>query len=311
MVKSKLLHILEAQQFDRSWIEKTLFPEAEKLRKQFFRGKVKPILKGKSVCLLFYEPSTRTRLSFQNAALLLGANVAATENAKEFSSAVKGESLSDTIKVVHSLGYSAIVIRSDVEGGAREAASVSKIPILNAGDAGGQHPTQALLDLFTLYKHFGKLDGLTISFVGDLSHSRSTNSLSYLLSKFKRNKIIFVSPKKFKARIDLKDYLIGKGVQIEEVTKISDAIEKSDMVYLTRPQKERFKKGETFGSGFKDYMIDLKMLEKLPKKSIVMDPLPRVGELPEEVDIDKRVVIFDQVQNGLFVRMALLKLVLT
>lgn len=170
---NKLKHILEVQQFDRSWIEKILFKEADRMRKMVSSSQVKPFLKGKSICLLFYEPSTRTRLSFQNAALLLGAHVASTENAKEFSSAVKGESLKDTIRTVNALRFDAIVLRSDVEGGASEAASVSNVPVINAGDAAGQHPTQALLDLYTFYRHFGRIDGLKVAIVGDLKNGRT------------------------------------------------------------------------------------------------------------------------------------------
>lgn len=308
---ARLNHILESQQFDRSWIEKVLFKEAGRMNKMVSAGKVKPFLKNKSICLLFYEPSTRTRLSFQNAGLLLGANVASTENAKEFSSAVKGESLKDTIRTVNALGYNGIVIRSDVEGGALEAATVSKVPIINAGDAGGQHPTQSLLDLYTLYEKFGSIDGLTVAFVGDLAHSRSTNSLAYLFSKFKKVNIYFVSPPKFGVKTSLKTYLQGKNIEFSEVTNLGKILDKVDMVYLTRPQKERLKDGEVFTDKMlKKYRVGLKELSKMKSNTIVMDPLPRVGQLPEEVDSDPRVVIFNQVHNGLLIRMALLKLTL-
>lgn len=313
MKKDRLFHVLEAQQFDRSWIEKILFPQADKFRKQIETNKkITPYLKDKSICLLFYEPSTRTRLSFQNAAMLLGANVAATENAKEFSSAVKGESLKDTIRTISSLGYSAVVIRSDQEGGASEAASVAKIPILNAGDAAGQHPTQALLDLYTIYRQKGKIDGLKIALVGDLKFGRTTRSLSYLLTKFKKIKIYFVAPKQFQMSQDILDFLKEKVVEYEQNDSLSKVAPLVDVIYLTRLQTERLKDKNTKVNA--DVKINEKVLSLINKNTIVMHPLPRnsaFNELPEEFTDDKRVKIFEQVQSGLYIRMALLKLILS
>jgi hypothetical protein len=157
--QKKLFHILSSQQFDRSWLEKSLFPEILKMQRVVRAGKVLTTLKGKSVCLLFYEPSTRTRTSFEQAVIKLGGIPVTTENAKEFSSAIKGETMFDTTRIINAYYFSAIVIRSDYEGASSEAASVSKVPVINAGDGAGQHPTQALLDLFTIYENFKKIDG--------------------------------------------------------------------------------------------------------------------------------------------------------
>ncbi len=313
MANTKLKHILESQQFDRSWIEKILFPEADQMRKMVSVAKIKPYLKDKSICLLFYEPSTRTRLSFQNAGLMLGARVAVTENAKEFSSAVKGESLKDTIRTVNALGFNAIVIRSDVEGGATEAASVSNIPIINAGDAAGQHPTQSLLDLYTIYRHFGKVDGLKIALVGDCKNSRTHRSLAYLLGKFKKITLFLVAPKEFQMRPDILDYLDRHKILYKQVPKLTDVAGNSDVVCLTRLQKERLN-GQNIkfdGSGVR---LTREILSQLPKNSIITHVLPRsndFNELPEEFTNDRRIIIFKQVENGLFIRMALLKLILT
>lgn len=309
---ARLKHILEAQQFNRLWIEKTLFPAADKMRQMVLKGRVKQLLKNKSICLLFYEPSTRTRLSFQNAGLLLGAKVASTENAKEFSSVVKGESLKDTIRTVNALGFDAIVLRSDVEGGAVEAASVSNVPVINAGDAAGQHPTQALLDLYTFYRHFGRIDGLKVAIVGDLKHGRTHRSIAYLLGKFNRVTLFLVAPKEFQMKQDILDYLDSHKVSYRQVSKLSEVAKESDVLCLNRLQTERLngKKTKFDGEGVK---LTKEILSSLNKKSIVTHILPRTSnfnELPEEFTGDPRVVIFDQVANGLYIRMALLKLIL-
>lgn len=183
----KLNYLIESQQFDKELLF-TLFKRADELRE----SKANDSLKGKVLATLFYEPSTRTRLSFESAMLRLGGEVISTENAKEFSSAIKGESLEDTIRVISSYA-NCIVMRHYEEGSAKKAISVSKVPFINAGDGKGQHPTQALLDLYTIYRELGKIDGLTIAMVGDLMNGRTVHSLSYLLGKFSNIKIIFVS----------------------------------------------------------------------------------------------------------------------
>lgn len=310
MDNTKLKHILESQQFDRSFLEKELFPEAKKMEKLAKRGG-NGILKGKIVCNLFYEPSTRTRISFETAITLLGGVALSTESAGEFSSAVKGETIEDTVRIINGYGHSAIVIRHPNEGACKKAAEVSKVPIINAGEGKGQHPTQALLDIYTIFERFGAVDGLTVALVGDLAHSRTVNSLAYLLAKFKNIKIYFVSPKKFPAQDGIRGHLVEHGINFTEANDIRVTLPEVDIVYLTRPQKERFSNGEKFPFDVRKFGINLENLKLLRKRALVLDPLPRVGELPEEVDGDPRVAVFRQAQNGLYVRMAILKMLLS
>lgn len=310
MANIKIKHILESQQFDRSFLEKELFPEAKKMEIVAKKGG-NTSLKGKTVCHLFYEPSTRTRISFETAITLLGGVALSTESAGEFSSAVKGETIEDTVRIINSYFHSAIVIRHPNEGVCKKAAEVSEIPIINAGEGKGQHPTQALLDIYTIYEHLDSIDGLTVALVGDLAHSRTVNSLAYLLARFKKIKIFFVSPKKFPAQDGIREYLVEHGIKFAEVNDIRGVLPEVDIVYLTRPQKERFGDGEKFPFDVKKFGVDLENLKLLNQNALVLDPLPRVGELPEEVDGDPRVAVFRQAQNGLYIRMALLKMLLS
>ena len=193
-------HVVESQQFGRKLLS-SLFSMADKLEK-----KTETPLKGKIMAALFYEPSTRTRFSFESAMLRLGGSVITTENAKEFSSAAKGETLEDSIRVINNY-VDVIVLRHYEEGASARAARVSRVPVINAGDGAGQHPTQALLDLYTIKKELGKIDGISIAFVGDLLHGRTIRSLSYLLGKYKNIKIYFVSPRALKVGEDIKAYM--------------------------------------------------------------------------------------------------------
>lgn len=310
-------HVLEAQQFDRSWIEGELFPRTEEMAairsghlSHAFRNRNSQDLAGKSVCVLFVEPSTRTRLSFQQAANFLGATVVATENAKEVSSMFKGESVEDTVRTVNALEFDVIVTRTATEGDAKKAASVSRVPVINAGDGVGQHPTQALLDLYTLRQEFGRLDDLRVGLVGDLKNGRTARSLAYLLGKFDSNKIFMVAPPEHQMRDDILDYLGRHNVRYEQVDKLSEIARWLDVVYLTRLQTER--QGNHSQSGVdngQDVRLNDAVLEQLPPRSIIMHPLPRsdaFGELLEKYTDDPRVVIFKQVKYGLYTRMALL-----
>jgi aspartate carbamoyltransferase catalytic subunit len=309
--QKKLFHILSSQQFDRSWLEKTLFPEILKLQKVVRAGKVLNVLKGKSVCLLFYEPSTRTRTSFEQAVIKLGGIPVTTENAKEFSSAIKGETMFDTTRIINAYYFSAIVIRSDYEGASSEAASVSKVPVINAGDGAGQHPTQALLDLFTIYENFKKIDGIRVAMVGDLKYGRTVRSLSYLLAKFKKVHIEFVAPQSLQMKADILDHLKENGVTYNKSSDLAKVAPMVDVIYMTRAQKERMTEGESVkGEGVS---MTREILNTVNKKSIVLHPLPRsndFNELPEELTDDPRIKIFEQAENGLFTRMALLKMVI-
>ncbi|MBI2547008.1 MAG: aspartate carbamoyltransferase [Candidatus Aenigmarchaeota archaeon] len=302
----EIKHILEAQQFNRDWLENELFPDTEKMREVADSGGSN-LLKGRRVITFFYEPSTRTRASFEIATKLLGGDVIfSTENAKEFSSAARGESIEDTVRVLCGFGPHAIVLRSDEEGMAKRAADYSSVPIINAGDGTGQHPTQALLDIYTIKKELGEVDGIEIAMVGDLARGRTVRSLSYLLGKFSGVKIYFVSPEVARMRDDIKDYLRKHNVEFTESHDLREVASKVDVVYQTRTQKERGNLLERYENipGF--YIVNKEVLGLMKERSIVMHPLPRNSEISPEVDPDPRAAYFRQAQNGLYVHMALL-----
>jgi aspartate carbamoyltransferase catalytic subunit len=254
---------------------------------------------------LFYEPSTRTRLSFEAAMLRLGGQTMGTDNAREFSSAAKGETLEDSIRIVG--GYAdVIVIRHNEEGAAKRAASVSSVPIINAGDGPGQHPTQALLDIYTIKDELNRVDGIKVAMVGDLANGRTVRSLTYLLSKFKEIKIWFVAPPAVGMRDDLKAHLDEHRVPWVETEDLESVLPEVDVVYMTRIQKERFADPDAYHAVNGIYRIDASSLALMRKYSIVMHPLPRVDEIAPEVDEDPRAAYFRQARNGLPVRMALL-----
>ncbi len=281
------------------------------MKQAVLKGERRRDLDGKIVSLLFYEPSTRTRTSFQQAVLKLGGLVVATENAKEFSSAVKGETMKDTTRIMNAYHFDAIVIRSDYEGAAEEAAEVSTAPIINAGDGAGQHPTQSLLDIYTIFEKFGKIDGLRITFVGDLKYGRTVRSLCYLLGKFKDIHVDFVAPDSLQMREDILEYFKEHGVKFELHSDLKDVADKSDVIYMTRAQKERMKEGEKFSPD--GYRITEELLKKIRPETIILHPLPRsndFNEIPEELTDDARILIFKEAENGLFTRMALLKMVI-
>ncbi len=307
----KLHHIIESQQFDRDFLEKALFPLAQKMEKVAKEGGSKA-LSGKRMITLFYEPSTRTRASFEMAMDLLGGKVVfSTENARQFSSAVKGETLEDTIRILNGYRPDVIVLRYDEEGGAKRAAEVSKVPIINGGDGTGQHPTQALLDLYTIQKEIGKIAGISVAMVGDLARGRTVRSLSYLLTKFPGVKIYFISPQVAKMRDDIKDYLKRKRVWFTEGNDLREVAPKIEVIYQTRTQKERapLLADPEKENGF--YIINQEVLDLMKKDAIIMHPLPHVEEIAPEVDLDPRAVYFRQAENGLYIRMALLKMILS
>jgi aspartate carbamoyltransferase catalytic subunit len=259
---------------------------------------------------LFYEPSTRTRFSFETAMHRLGGYVISTENAGEFSSAAKGETLEDTIRILN--GYvDVIVIRHKEVGSARRAAAVSRVPVINAGDGAGQHPTQALLDLYTIRKEIGRIDGLRIAMVGDLAQGRTVRSLTYLLSKFKDVNLFFVAPPLLKMKEDILDHLRERHVNFVEETSLDNVLPEVDVVYQTRIQKERFgDRIEDYEKCRGIYVLTRESLKLMKSKSLIMHPLPRLDEIAMEVDEDPRAGYFRQAQNGLYVRMALLTMVL-
>jgi aspartate carbamoyltransferase catalytic subunit len=306
-VGSRLRHVIESQQFSRSLLEE-LFARSDEIKREphRFMGR----LAGQVMAALFYEPSTRTRLSFEAAMLRLGGQAMGTDNAREFSSAAKGETLEDTIRIVS--GYAdVIVLRHNEEGAARRAAAVSTVPIINAGDGPGQHPTQALLDLYTIRDELHKVDGIRVAMVGDLANGRTVRSLAYLLSKFKDIKIWFVAPPAVGMRADLKAHLDEHHVPWVETEDLDSVLPEVDVVYQTRIQKERFTDPDAYNAVKGVYRIDMRALGLMRKYAIVMHPLPRVDEIDPEVDADPRAAYFRQARNGLHIRMALLDRILS
>jgi aspartate carbamoyltransferase catalytic subunit len=259
---------------------------------------------------LIYEPSTRTRVSFESAMQILGGITNGTENAKEFSSVTKGETLEDTIRILNAYRYDVIVIRYHEEGGATRAAAVSQAPIINAGDGSGQHPTQALLDVYTIAKELGDVRGKSVAMVGDLTYGRTVHSLAYLLAKFPDVRIHFVSPETLRIKPGIRDYLERRNVPFSETADLAAVAPECDVVYMTRAQTERFSQAERYGHQRGSYQISREILDAMPAHAIVLHPLPRNEELPADLDDDPRIAVFRQAGNGLSVRMALLHMLL-
>lgn len=307
--KFHLEDVIEAQQFNRE-ILSAIFEVAQQMEMIEKDPVGVQILRGHLMATLFYEPSTRTRLSFESAMKRLGGEVLTTENAREFSSAAKGETLEDTIRTVE--GYSDIIVLRHFESGAaRQAAAVANIPIINAGDGPGQHPTQALLDMYTIQREIGRLDDIEVALVGDLANGRTVRSLAYLLAKYNNVKIYFVGPDVVKMKDDIKNYLTLKGVEWEESTDLMEVASKCDVVYQTRIQRERFgERIDLYNEARGKYIIDKKVMNVLQKHAVIMHPLPRLDEIMVDVDTDPRAAYFRQAKNGLYIRMALLKLLL-
>lgn len=307
--KFHLEDVIEAQQFNKE-ILSGIFEVAQQMEiieKDPAGGQV---LRGYLMATLFYEPSTRTRLSFESAMKRLGGEVLTTENAREFSSVAKGETLEDTIRTVE--GYSDIIVMRHFESGAaRKAADVANIPIINAGDGPGQHPTQALLDIYTIQREIGRLTDIKVGLVGDLANGRTVRSLAYLLAKYNNVKIYFVAPDVVKMKDDIKDYLTSKGVDWEESSDLMEVASKCDVVYQTRIQRERFgTRIDLYNEAHGKYIIDKNVMNVLQEHAVVMHPLPRLDEITVDVDSDPRAAYFRQAKNGLYIRMALLKLLL-
>ena len=301
-------HIISAEQFDRRFLD-GLFEDADMMAAALRDGNPPVSACGRIMATLFYEPSTRTRLSFEAAMQRLGGGGLTPANAAQCSSAAKGESLEDTIRIVD--GYcDVIVLRHHERGAAERAASVSSVPIINAGDGDGEHPTQALLDLYTMRKEKGRIDGLKIALVGDLLYGRTVHSLARLLLLYDDMKIFFVSPPNLRIPENYIDCLVRKGVPYNE-THDFRAVEDADIIYMTRVQKERFSSEDEYARAKKCYVLDRKALGCLKRDAVIMHPLPRVGEVSPEIDNDQRAAYFRQARNGLYVRMALLKHVLS
>ncbi|KAG6557730.1 hypothetical protein Mapa_000496 [Marchantia paleacea] len=306
-----LQDVLEAQQFDRELLN-SIFEVAqqmEEIEKERDSSRTH-VLEGFLMATLFYEPSTRTRLSFESAMKRLGGEVLTTENAREFSSAAKGETLEDTIRTVE--GYAdLIVLRHFDSGAAKRAAEVANVPVINAGDGPGQHPTQALLDMYTIQREIGRLDNIKVGLVGDLANGRTVRSLAYLLARYSGVKIFFVSPDVVKMKDDIKEYLDSRNVDWEESADLMDVASQCDVVYQTRIQRERFgDRIDLYNEARGKYIVDSKVMEVLQPHAVILHPLPRLDEITVDVDADPRAAYFRQAKNGLYIRMALIKLLL-
>lgn len=299
-------HILHGNQFSKEDLDK-IMQVADEFEQGLEKGQTYDLMKGKVLAALFFEPSTRTRLSFESAMLRLGGGIISVASGAT-SSAAKGESIGDTALTVSQYA-DVIVMRHPQIGSAGEAAEVATVPVINAGDGAGQHPTQALLDVYTIQKEIGRLDGIQVSLVGDLKYGRTVHTLVELLSLYDLG-LRLVSPESLKMPADIVSNLKERGLEVIETEDLVEAAADSDLLYVTRIQKERFSDVNEYERLKGAYVIDNTLLEKVKEGVAIMHPLPRVDEIATEVDSYKGAAYFRQVRNGIFVRMALLALVL-
>jgi aspartate carbamoyltransferase catalytic subunit len=297
--------ILHGNQFSKKDIDE-IIKVASNFEKELRKKDSLTLLKGKILATLFFEPSTRTRLSFEAAMQRLGGGVVSMGSV-ESSSVTKGETLVDTVRTVSQYA-DVIVIRHPRTGSAKEAADAAPIPVINAGDGTGQHPTQALLDIYTIYKELGSLKNLVVSMVGDLKNGRTVHALVELLSLY-QTQLYFVSPGSLRMPEEITSNLKQKSIKIEETEDMLKAANASNLVYMTRIQKERFADLSEYERVKGSYIINEEFLKKLKKKSTILHPLPRVDEISPEVDAYPGAAYFRQVRNGVFVRMALLSMI--
>lgn len=298
--------ILSVAQFTREDVE-YVFGVAEAMRTMVAHVGTFDLLKGKILANLFYEPSTRTQSSFMAAMQRLGGSVIPISEVK-FSSVAKGESLPDTVRTLECYA-DVIVLRHHEKGAAQIAADAARKPIINAGDGPGEHPTQALLDLFTIREELGRIDGVTITMLGDLKYGRTVHSLSRLASHF-GVRLNFVSPELLSMPPEVVKELDARGVKHASFTSLDGVLAETDVLYVTRVQKERFEDLSVYESLKHAFVITPEVMKKAKPKMALMHPLPRVGEITPEVDADPRAAYFRQMEYGLFVRMALLAMVL-
>jgi len=298
--------ILSVKQFNRADLE-NVFGVAHEMSEMVRRVGTFDLLKGKILANLFYEPSTRTSSSFTAAMERLGGSVIPI-NEVRYSSVSKGESLPDTVRTLEAYA-DVIVLRHPEVGSAALAAAAATKPIINAGDGVGEHPTQALLDLFTIQEELGYLDGLTVTMVGDLKYGRTVHSLSRLLTLFNA-KLNYVSPEILPMPAEIVAEIKQTGISQTEYNSLDPVLAESDVIYVTRVQKERFTDPEQYESVKNAFVITPEVMTRAKDSCIVMHPLPRVGEISPEFDTDPRAAYFRQVEYGLYVRMALLAMVL-
>ena len=297
--------VLRADQFSKEEVE-LIMQTAKHFEQALSAGKELDIMKGNVLATLFFEPSTRTRLSFETAMLRLGGKVISVAEPKS-SSAAKGESLHDTIKTVE--GYAdVIVLRHPQIGAAEEAARATERPVINAGDGAGQHPTQSLLDLYTIKEEKGNAEGLTVALVGDLKNGRTVHSLVDLLSLY-NVKFYFVAPKALRMPEEIVAKIKGKGITVTETESLEEALAISDVLYMTRIQRERFEDPQEYERLKGAYILTRALVNKAKKGITIMHPLPRVNEIATDVDNYEGAAYFRQAANGVPVRMALLALV--
>jgi len=299
-------HILSVAQFARADLE-YIFAVAKDMRTMVERVGTFDLLKGKILANLFYEPSTRTSSSFTAAMERLGGSVIPISEVR-YSSVAKGESLPDTVRTLECYA-DVIVLRHPETGSAAIAAQYARKPIINAGDGIGEHPTQALLDLFTIREELGTIDGLTVTMLGDLKYGRTVHSLAKLLSLF-NVKVHYVSPDILRMPAELMAQLAEKGLPQAEHSTLDGVLPETDVLYVTRVQKERFENLDEYESVKNAYIISPETMACAKPKMALMHPLPRVGEISPSVDSDPRAAYFRQMEYGLYVRMALLAMVL-
>ncbi len=293
-------NVISSADLSRKEIE-GIFASADKFKK----GTAKTSLKGKIVALAFFEPSTRTYNSFDAAAKKLGAEVIGFKSDID-TSITKGESFADTIRIISSYA-DCVVIRHKFDGAARFATQVTQKPVINAGDGKHEHPTQSLIDLYTVKTVFGRVDGLVYGIVGDLKYGRAAHSLIYTLTKFKPKRVHMVAPKHLRVE---KEALSSIGYEYDEVDDIMDVANDVDVLYVTRIQKERFADELEYEKLKGSYKVDNGVVNALKSNAIIMHPLPRVNEIDREVDKSSKARYFEQAANGVPVRMALLDSIL-
>ncbi len=275
-----------------------------KLAADFEREPNRNLLSGKVVATLFFEPSTRTRLSFETAISRLGGRIIGFAD-PESSSATKGEMLHDTIKMVSNYA-DLIIMRHPLEGAARYAAEVSSVPVINAGDGANQHPTQTLLDMYSILKTQGRLDNINIFMVGDLKYGRTVHSLIMALSQFENPIFNFIAPDELKIPEEYTIHLKEKGIKYFEHREFTDIISEADIIYMTRVQKERFSDPIEYEKVKNTYILRNAMLESTKPNLKILHPLPRVNEIHTDVDTNEKAYYFDQARNGVFTREAII-----
>ena len=302
MTKPHVRHLVEPEDFSLEEINDLIA-----LGKKMYAspGEYADACKGKILATLFYEPSTRTKFSFEAAMLRLGGSILGFSDANT-SSAAKGESIADTIRVMSAYADIA-VMRHPKEGAPKLASQYSDIPIINGGDGGHQHPTQTLTDLLTISMYKGSIENQTVAFCGDLKFGRTVHSLIRTLARYNIKKFILISPEELTLPLSLKKQLLDTySVELQEVRTMEEVIQEIDVLYMTRIQKERFFNEADYARLKDSYIVTLEKLQQAKDDMIIMHPLPRVNEISYEVDLDKRAAYFEQAKLGVYIRMALI-----